>query len=596
MKRITLILLSIGLLLSLESKAQTQDSLIAIPNPSFENWSNGSGYSVTVIFIPLSVYSSYTYPTGWNYPTYPVNETITYSSMNVNVNTNLPLLKVSNQNSGAVDGSHALKMQSFMLSDIISSTVYNLASSSLDPMLTNTVFPTILSTGVVDIEEMLTLMTTVVSSLGSFTQFMSVFSNIDLNTLIDGGIPLNGVVPGRLTGYYKYTSATSGDNGGILMLGSRYNPDTHRREVVGGGYTTALTDVSTYTPFEINYIPLSEADPSVPYVEADSLILLLFSSANTTPQQGSALFLDHLQLWAGEAPQPDTCSAIFNLTVDDVDTTHAFMSWTYEGEPDHFQVELGLQGFQPGNGMIQLDVSDSTFSISGLLPDTWYDMYVRCVCDDELFGEWAMTSFHTDTLIPPVIIPDDTCSAVFNLNLIDVDTMHATIGWSFEGDPDHFEAEYGAQGFAQGSGTTVSASESFLHLSDLQPDTYYDVYVRCVCDEELFGEWAMISFHTDTLVPPAVNPEDTTGGDTTGIQRFAANLLSVYPNPAHGQCVVQFAQEMPRIVRLYTITGALIREVIPTKETMELTLPSKGIFILSCEMKEGTVVRKIVNQ
>ena len=92
MKRITFFLL-LCLFVSLRSTAQTQDSLIAIPNGSFENWSNGSGYSVTVIFIPLSVYSSYTYPTGWNYPTYPVNETITYSGMNVNVNTNLPLLR-----------------------------------------------------------------------------------------------------------------------------------------------------------------------------------------------------------------------------------------------------------------------------------------------------------------------------------------------------------------------------------------------------------------------------------------------------------------------------------------------------------------------
>ncbi|MBP5650496.1 MAG: fibronectin type III domain-containing protein [Bacteroidales bacterium] len=596
MKRITFFLL-LCLFVSLRSTAQTQDSLIAIPNGSFENWSNGSGYSVTVIFIPLSVYSSYTYPTGWNYPTYPVNETITYSGMNVNVNTNLPLLKVSNENSGAVDGSHALKMQSFMLSDIISSTVYNLASSSLDPMLTNTVFPTVLSTGAVDIDQLLPLMTTVTSNLGSFSQFMSVFSNINLNTLIDGGIPLNGVVPGRLTGYYKYTSATSGDNGGILMLGSKYNPDTHRREVVGGGYTTALTDVSTYTPFEINYTPLSETDPSVPYVEADSLILLLFSSANTTPQQGSALFLDHLQLWTQEEDIPvDTCSAIFNLTVDDVDTTHAFLSWTYEGEPDHFQVELGLQGFQQGDGMFQLDVSDSNFSISGLLPDTWYDLYVRCVCDESLMGDWAMISFHTDTLVPPVVIIEDTCSAIFNLAVSDVDTMHATLSWTYEGEPDHFEAEYGLQGFALGNGTPVNTNSNSLFLTDLQPDSYYDVYVRCVCNEELHGEWSMTSFHTDTLVPPAVNPGDTTGGDTTGIQSFAANLLSVYPNPAHGQCVVQFAQEMPKTVRLYTIAGTLIQEVIPTKETMELILPSKGIFILSCEMKEGTVVRKIVNQ
>jgi hypothetical protein len=573
----------------LESKAQTQDSLIAIPNPSFENWSTGSGYSVAMVF---QVYGSYTYPTGWNIPTYPVNQTVSYFT----INTNLPLIKIANVTSGAIDGSHALKMESFMLSDIIGSTVYNLAASSLDPMMTTSVFPTVLSTGVVDIEQFLPLMYDITSSFGNVSQMLSIFDGIDINTLISGGIPLNGAIPGRLTGYYKYTSATSGDNGGVLMLGTKYNTTTHQREVVGAGYNIALTDVSVYTPFELEYMPLSVIDPTIPYNEADSLILFLFSSANTTPQQGSALFLDHLQLWAGEAPQPDTCSAIFNLTVDEVDTTHAFMSWTYEGEPDHFQVELGLQGFQHGNGMIQLNVSDNNFSISGLSPDTWYDMYVRCVCDDSLWGEWAMTNFHTDTLIPPVIIPDDTCSAVFNLNLIDVDTMHATIGWSFEGEPDHFEAEYGAQGFVHGNGTTVSTSESFLHLSDLQPDTYYDVYVRCVCDEGLFGEWAMLNFHTDTLVPPAVNPGDTTSGDTTSIRRFAADLLSVYPNPAHGQCVVQFAQEMPKIVRLYTITGALIREVIPSKETLELTLPSKGIFILNCEMKEGTLVRKIVNQ
>ena len=588
MKRISFFLL-LCLFISLRSTAQTQDSLIAIPNGSFENWSNGSGYSVTVIFFPLSVYSSYTYPTGWNYPTYPVNETVTYSGMNVNVNTNLPLLKVSNQNSGAVDGSHALKMQSFMLSDIISSTVYNLASSSLDPVLTTTVFPTVLSTGVVDIDQLLPLMTTVTSSLGSFSQFMSVFSNVDLNTLINGGVALNGAIPGRLTGYYKYTSATSGDYGGILMLGSKYNPTTHRREVVGGGYTTALTDVATYTPFEINYTPLSEADPSVPYVEADSIILLLFSSANTSPQQGSALFLDHLQLWAQEEAIPeDTCSAIFNLTVSDVDTMHATLNWTYEGDPDHFEAEYGAQGFAPGSGT-SVTVSTNSLTLTGLQPDSYYDVYVRCVCDASLMGEWAMVSFHTDTLVPPVIIVEDTCSAIFNLTVSDVDTMHATLSWTYEGEPDHFEAEYGVQGFALGNGTSVNTNSSSLSLTDLQPDSYYDVYVRCVCDDSLWGEWAMTSFHTDTLVPPANN-------DSTGIQTIDYDHLLIYPNPAHGQCIVQSAQEMPKVVRLYTITGALIQEVVPTKETLELSLPSKGIFILSCEMKEGMVVRKIVNQ
>ena len=130
MKQLYIFLLASCMLLSLNSIAQTPDSTIAIPNPSFEEWSTGSGYSVSVVFFSLPVYNSYPYPTSWNYPSYPVNENLSYNGMSVNVSTNIPLLKVSNETSGAPDGNHALKMQSFMLSDIINSLVYGLAESS----------------------------------------------------------------------------------------------------------------------------------------------------------------------------------------------------------------------------------------------------------------------------------------------------------------------------------------------------------------------------------------------------------------------------------------------------------------------------------
>ena len=594
MKHISVLLLAFCMLLSLNSTAQTQDSTITIPNPSFEEWSTGSGYSVTVIFFPLSVYSSYPYPTGWDYPTYPVNESITYSGINVNVNTDLPLLKVSNETSGVPEGGHALKLQSFMLSDIISSTVYSLASSSLDPMLTTTVFPTVLSTGVIDIDQLLPMMDNIVTHLGNMNQLISVFANVDINTIIDGGIALEGAVPERLTGSYKYTSAVGGDNGCVVLLGTKYNTVTHRREVVGAGFTTALTDTADYTPFEIAYSPISEINPAYPYVEADSIVILLLSSANPYPQQGSALYLDNLQLWAQQPTIPeDTCSAVFNLAVSNVDTMHATVNWTYEGTPDHFEAEYGVQGFSHGSGTPVI-TGNSTLSLSNLQPDTDYDVYVRCVCDTDLLGEWAMTTFHTDTLVPPAPpVIEDTCSAVFNLHLIEVDTMAATIGWSFEGEPDHFEAEYGMQGFSQGTGTTVGITESFLYISDLLPDTHYDVYVRCVCESDLFGEWAMMSFHTDTLVPPAP-PIDPV--DSTGIQTFTNDRLLVYPNPAQGQCTVRFDREIPSMMRLFSIDGALLQEIKPETETFELTLPGRGVFLIVCEMKEGSVTRRIVSR
>ncbi len=587
MKRVFLLVSAICLLFSLNVNAQAQDSTIAIPNPSFENWSNGNGYSVIVVVFPLQVYSSYTYPTGWNYPTYPVNESITYSGMTVNVNTNLPLLKVANQTSGAVDGSHALKMQSFMLSDIISSTVYNLASSSLDPMLTTTVFPTVLSTGAVDIDNLLPLLSTLTSSLGSLSQVLSTFINVDLNTLIAGGVALNGATPDKLTGYYKYTSAVGGDNGGILILGSKYNTATHKREIVGGGYTVALTDTSNYAPFEVNYTPISDVYPSFPNVEADSLIILMLSSANATPQQGSALFLGNLQLWAQLAAVADTCSAVFNQHVIEVDTNSATIGWGFEGNVFDFEVEYGAQGFAQGGGTT-LHPSESFMHLSNLQPGTCYDIYVRCGCGNNLWGNWSSITFCTDTLVPPVIPDPDTCSAVFNLHVINVDTTSATIGWAFEGNVFDFEVEYGAQGFAQGSGTTLHPSESFLYLTDLQPDTYYDIYVRCGCGNDLWGNWAMMTFHTDTL-PSVID-------DSVGIHNYVNYEVKIYPNPAHGHCTLHFGQELPKVVRLYSIDGALLKEWIPQKETMELRLPESGAFLLYCETKSGVVVRKVVNR
>lgn len=480
MKRYSLLLLSLFFLLSLKSVGQNESTIIPLTNSGFENWSSGNGYSVTVLFFPLAVYDSYTYPTGWNYPTYPVDETISYSGMNVNVNTDLPLLKVSNETSGVPEGSHAVKLQSFMLSDIISSTVYGLASSSLDESLTTTVFPTVLSTGVIDIDQLLPLMDDLTSNLDNLPQLVSVFSGVDLNNLIAGGISLNGEIMGRMTGYYKYTSAVGGDNGGILLLGSKYNSATHRRELVGVGYTTAMTDVSNYTPFEINYSPLSEIDDTYTYVQADSLVIMLLSSANTSPQQGSALYLDNLQLWTGFPPVvvPDTCSAVFNLTVNSVDTSHANLSWTYEGTPDRFESEYGIQGFVLGQGTPVTPVGNS-LSLSDLVPDTYYDVYVRSVCGDDVWGEWSMVTFHTDTMPVVIILPTfgDTSA-----------TVCGSFNWYGEelttsGDYPHlFE-----NGNAAGGDSTVT-----LHLTINQP-TEGDTIATACGSFNWYGEELTIS-------------------------------------------------------------------------------------------------------
>ena len=498
MKRILLLVLSLFIFLSLKSVAQDEIRQIPLTNGGFENWTTGPGYTATAYlgFIPISlpVYSSYPYPIGWNYPTYPVNETVSYSGANVNVNTDLPILKADKVTGSVPQGTYAAKLQSFMLSEIINSTVYSLAQSYIDESLRNSAFPTVLTTGAVDIDALLPLVDDFTGNFDNPVQLLSVFEGRDLNTIINGGVSLNGEIMGKMTGSYKYTSGTGGgDNGGILMLGSKFNPVTHQREVVGAGYKTDMTDISSYTNFEIEYLPLSEIDDTKPYIQADSLVILIFSSANTEPKQGSTLYLDNLQLWSGFPPAEDTCSAVFNLTVTAVDTARANLSWTYEGTPDHFEAEYGVQGFVQGEGT-PVTANTNSLLLPNLTPGTHYDVYVRCVCDDDLWGEWAMTTFFTDTLETPSV--EDTCGAILNLTVTSLDTTHANLIWTYEGMPDRFEAEYGVQGFVLGEGTPVSRYSNSLPLQDLTPSTRYDVYVRCVCGDDLFGDWARVSFLT----------------------------------------------------------------------------------------------------
>ncbi|MCQ2263619.1 MAG: T9SS type A sorting domain-containing protein [Bacteroidales bacterium] len=406
------ILLSIFCLtLSISSFAQTS---LSVPNGGFENWSTGSGYGVSVLFFSIPVYDNYVYPNDWNYLAYHVNQEVDLGFGSTTVNTDVPLLKVSQETSGVPAGSSALKMESFMLSDIINSTVYSLAESSIDSSLTSMVLPTVLSTGQLNLDNFIPIMDDLMGSLNDLEQLLGIFNGQDLNNYVTGGVALNGFAPTKLTGMYKYTSAIGGDQGGVVLIGTRYNPETQMREAVGGGYTTDLTDVSTYTQFELGYNTLHEIDSAYEDVAADSLIIMLISSASNNRQQGSALYLDNLMLVhetpvipdepdEPDEPVADTCDAASGLALIFVDTTQAVIAWSGENAPNNWQYGYNVAGFDITTEQLY-STSDTSITLENLVPDTEYDLYLRAQCNDTLFSDWTLITFRTDT-IP---IPTDT--------------------------------------------------------------------------------------------------------------------------------------------------------------------------------------------
>ena len=661
-------------LISFSVSAQTR---MAVPRGSFEQWTTNPGYNVSLFGLSLPVFSSFTTPTGWNYLSYPVNESASTPLGNVSINTNLPLVLASQETTSVPDSNYAVKLQTFMLEDIINPNIYSLVEANLDTMLTQTVFPSILSTGTVNLDHFIPIMNSLLSSMDSLEAILTSFATMDVNYLITGGIALGSFEPSRLTGYYKYQSATSGDNGGVLMLGTHYNTTTHQRDVVGGGANVALSDISNYTPFTVDYVSLHEMEPSFPEQAPDSLIILLISSASATMQQGSYLCVDNLALWhdSNTVVEPDTCAGIVGLAATP-DIHEAVVNWSTTAVVSGFELEYGAAGFTQGGGTL-VSLTNNTYTFSGLAANTTYDVYVRSVCSNNTYGDWVSLTFTT---------LQDTCTSVLNLEVRVIGTNPAgyELYWESSFDPEGWELEYGLRGFAHGVGTLLTPTEPGVTLSslNLRGNNWYDFYVRSLCGNNIYGEWALVQFHTDPdtcavitqievdssdasitpagevagyilnwhssfqsdawevqydsegfepgtatshVVHDASMPFDPLQPSTmydvyvrsicndsiygewehlrfftrslpVGIGQLSSIQMEVTPNPAYGRCVVSVPEAMSGELKLYALDGRLLQTVECHGVPITLQLPDSGVYLIQVTTDKGTSTCKVVNR
>jgi hypothetical protein len=112
--------------------------------------------------------------------------------------------------------------------------------------------------------------------------------NLDMiNMEINGGIPIN-AKPTKFKGWYKYNSV-SGDTMMIAAVLYKFNQTTGVSEEIGYAMLMNNTTVSNYTKFEIDFTYDVNVTP-------DTIDVILLSSASESPKNGSALFVDDLEL------------------------------------------------------------------------------------------------------------------------------------------------------------------------------------------------------------------------------------------------------------------------------------------------------------
>jgi hypothetical protein len=94
-----------------------------------------------------------------------------------------------------------------------------------------------------------------------------------------------------------------------------------------------------------------------------------------------------------------------------------------------------------------------------------------------------------------------TCPAPTSLTVSGITTTEATLSWLAGGTETNWNVEYGEAGFAQGTGTTVSATDTFVNVTGLTASTAYEFYVQADCGGGDASSWAgPYSFTTECEV------------------------------------------------------------------------------------------------
>jgi len=210
-----------------------------------------------------------------------------------------------------------------------------------------------------------------------------------------------------------------------------------------------------------------------------------------------------------------TCLPVSNISITNITSTTATVSWTAGGSETAWNIEYGLAGFAQGSGMTAFASGTPTTTLSGLSANTTYDIYIRASCFGGSVSTWISSQFSTTVAPPP-----PPCIAITNLSSTSISENSISVSWTAGGSETTWNIEYGTAGFSQGSGTNLTVSATNATLSGLTANTAYDIYVRANCGGTNVSSWLSAQFTTSTAsVPPcqAISNIQTTNISTNSI-------------------------------------------------------------------------------
>ena len=234
-------------------------------------------------------------------------------------------------------------------------------------------------------------------------------------------------------------------------------------------------------------------------------------------------------------------SNFLTLASDSTTATSAFVSWT-PGTGSKYQVEWGNAGYVPGMGALgTASVSDTFFTISGLSPNTAYDIYVRDSCSGSYSSYTGPVSFTTKC----------TTGSMPYYESFDAWPLSC---WSQSGDQDWIEYNntsgdnYAEAGF---SGTHELNSRT-IHISqDAQVRFFWSHYYSTFYSDELKIRVKIVGGSWNTILTLNGSTFDDPGASYTVPGNFTEEAILLDPAIYTGQDVIVQIQASSAYPNIY---------------------------------------------
>jgi len=247
----------------------------------------------------------------------------------------------------------------------------------------------------------------------------------------------------------------------------------------------------------------------------------------------------------------DGCTPVENVEVTGVTSTSISLQWSGSSTAQSYIIEFGTAGFAPGTGNT-VSVTDTSYTITGLVPETGYDIYIKTLC--------AYNWYADSTIGLSNIVTHE--ESYYTITLLSNNDLYGTV--------------HGGGTYMEGATATLTANAALD-------------YRFVTWDDGNRNNPRQMTVVADTTLMAIFEPitQDITVPDQ-------AMALQLYPNPASRTVTVVCPG--PATVVVNDITGRQVLRTVSTTNTFTLDISSlaPGAYFVRMENEPLCPVRKLM--